>query len=42
MIATFTKLYSSTRGEVTPDEYAMAEQIVTEKFATESWLYGVP
>jgi lipoate---protein ligase len=42
LIATFTKLYGSTRGEITPDERAKAEQLVTEKFATQDWLYRVP
>jgi lipoate---protein ligase len=42
LIATFTKLYGSTSGEVTPDERAKAEQLVAEKFGTEDWLYRVP
>jgi lipoate-protein ligase A len=42
LIATFTKLYGSTSGEVTPNERAKAEQLVTEKFGTEDWLYRVP
>jgi lipoate-protein ligase A len=42
LIATFTKLYGSTSGEVTPDERAKAEQLVAEKFGTQDWLYRVP
>jgi lipoate-protein ligase A len=42
LIATFTKLYGSTPGEVTDDERAKAEQLVAEKFGTTEWLYRVP
>jgi lipoate-protein ligase A len=42
MIGTFTKLYGGTADEVTPEELAKAEQLVTEKFGTEEWLYRVP
>jgi lipoate-protein ligase A len=42
LIATFTKLYGSTAGEVTAAERSKAEQLVTEKFGTEDWLYRVP
>jgi lipoate-protein ligase A len=42
LIATFTKLYGSTTGEVTPDERSKAEQLVAEKFGTSEWLYRVP
>jgi lipoate-protein ligase A len=42
LIATFTKLYSGTPGEITPEEYAKAEQLVAEKFGTEEWLQRVP
>jgi lipoate-protein ligase A len=42
LIATFTKLYGSTAGEVTADERSKAEQLVAEKFGTEEWLYRVP
>jgi lipoate-protein ligase A len=42
LIATFTKLYGGTPGEITPEEYAKAEQLVTEKFGTEEWLQRVP
>jgi lipoate-protein ligase A len=42
MIETFTRLYGSTPGDITPEERAKAEQLVTEKFGTEEWLYRVP
>jgi lipoate---protein ligase len=42
LIATFTKLYGATTGEITADERAKAEQLVTEKFGTRDWLYRVP
>jgi lipoate-protein ligase A len=42
LIGTFTKLYGSTPGEITPDERAKAEKLVSEKFGTEEWLYRVP
>jgi lipoate-protein ligase A len=42
MIATFTKLYGLTPDTVTAEERAAAEALVTEKFATESWLQRVP
>jgi lipoate-protein ligase A len=42
MVATFTKLYGSTPGEITDDERAKAEQLVTEKFGTKEWLFRVP
>jgi lipoate---protein ligase len=42
LIATFTRLYGSTSGEVTADERAKAEQLVAEKFGTAEWLYRVP
>ncbi|HEY5320778.1 MAG TPA: biotin/lipoate A/B protein ligase family protein [Galbitalea sp.] len=42
LIATFTRLYGGTPGEITPEEYAKAEQLVTEKFGTEEWLQRVP
>ena len=42
LIATFTKLYGSTAGEITADERAKAEQLVAEKFGTDEWLYRVP
>jgi lipoate-protein ligase A len=42
LIATFTKLYGSTPSEVTDEERAKAEKLVTEKFGTTEWLYRVP
>jgi lipoate-protein ligase A len=42
MKATFTGLYGSTPGEVTPEETAKARQLVTEKFGTPEWLHRVP
>ncbi|MDQ1574993.1 MAG: lipoate---protein ligase [Microbacteriaceae bacterium] len=42
MKATFTSLYGATPGDITPEEYAKAEQLVAEKFGTEEWLYRVP
>ena len=42
MEQTFTRLYGATPDDLTPDELARAEQLVTEKFGTEEWLYRVP
>jgi lipoate---protein ligase len=42
LIATFRGLYGGTDGEITADERAQAEQLVTDKFATDEWLYRVP
>lgn len=42
MIATFRSLYGLTDDTLTPDELARAEQLVTEKFGTDEWLYRVP
>jgi lipoate-protein ligase A len=42
MKATFMSLYGATPGDITPEEYAKAEQLVAEKFGTEEWLYRVP
>jgi lipoate-protein ligase A len=42
MEQTFTRLYGATSGDVTPEELARAEALVTEKFGTEEWLYRVP
>ncbi|MCU1513457.1 MAG: lipoate--protein ligase [Microbacteriaceae bacterium] len=42
MEATFTGLYGATADDVTPEELAMAEALVAEKFGTEEWLYRVP
>ncbi|MFT4283594.1 MAG: biotin/lipoate A/B protein ligase family protein [Protaetiibacter sp.] len=42
MVETFRSLHGLHDGEITPEEYARAEQLVTEKFATDEWLYRVP
>ncbi|MBX3100653.1 MAG: lipoate--protein ligase family protein [Salinibacterium sp.] len=42
MIDTFTGLYGLTPSQISPEEYAKAEQLVTEKFGTEEWLQRVP
>jgi lipoate-protein ligase A len=42
MKATFTRLYGSTPGEVTEEEFAKARQLIEEKFGTEEWLHRVP
>jgi lipoate-protein ligase A len=39
---TFTNLYGATEGDITDAEYAEADKLVAEKFATEEWLYRVP
>ena len=42
MKATFTGLYGAIPDEITPEEFAKAEQLVAEKFGTEQWLQRVP
>ncbi len=42
MEQTFTGLYGSTPGAITPDELAKAEKLVAEKFSTNEWLHRVP
>jgi len=42
MIATFRGLHGLHDDEITPAEYAAAEQLITDKFGTEEWLYRVP
>ena len=42
MVETFRSLHGLTDAEITPAEYARAEQLVAEKFATDEWLYRVP
>jgi len=42
MVATFRSLHGLHDGDITPDEYARAEQLVAEKFGTDEWLYRVP
>ena len=42
MVGTFRGLYGLTPSEITPEELAQAQQLVTEKFGTEEWLQRVP
>ncbi|WP_022899887.1 lipoate--protein ligase family protein [Humibacter albus] len=42
MKQTFTELYGATPGDISDEEYAEAERLVAEKFATDDWLYRVP
>ena len=42
MTSTFARLYGATPSEITPAEWAKAEQLVAEKFGTEEWLRRVP
>ncbi len=42
MVGTFKGLYGLVPSEITPEEFAKAEQLVTEKFGTEEWLHRVP
>jgi lipoate-protein ligase A len=42
MVGTFRGLYGLSPSEITPDEFAQAEQLVAEKFGTQEWLYRVP
>ncbi|WP_025156288.1 lipoate--protein ligase family protein [Leifsonia aquatica] len=42
MKQTFAGLYGATEGDLTEAEYAEAERLVEEKFATDEWLYRVP
>lgn len=42
MKQTFTTMYAATPGDISPEEYAKAERLVEEKFATEAWLTRVP
>ena len=42
MVGTFTGLYGGTPSEITPEEFAKAEQLVAEKFGTDEWLNRVP
>jgi len=42
MEETFVRLTGAERGELTADELAQAEALVTTKFATEEWLNRVP
>jgi lipoate-protein ligase A len=38
----FASMYRATPGDITPAEYAAAERLVAEKFATPEWLNRVP
>ena len=42
MVETFRAQHGLTEGAITPEEYAAAEALVTEKFGTDEWLYRVP
>jgi lipoate---protein ligase len=42
MLDTFRSLHGLADDEITPEEYAAAERLVAEKFATEEWLHRVP
>ncbi|MTE24301.1 biotin/lipoate A/B protein ligase family protein [Microbacterium sp. ZXX196] len=38
----FARLTGATRGSITPEEYAEAEELVRTKFDTDAWLHRVP
>jgi lipoate-protein ligase A len=42
MKQTFTELYRAAPGDITPEEYARAEELVRTKFETPEWLARVP
>jgi len=42
MIETFRSLHGFQADEITAAEYAAAEKLVADKFATEEWVYRVP
>jgi lipoate-protein ligase A len=42
MKQTFVDLYGGTPGDITPEEYAKARQLVEQKFSTPAWLNRVP
>ena len=42
MIETFRSLHGLQADEITAAEYAAAEKLVADKFATEEWVYRVP
>jgi lipoate-protein ligase A len=42
MEQTFANLYGTTKSELTPEELARAEALVSEKFGTPEWLHRVP
>ncbi|MDQ2688824.1 MAG: lipoate--protein ligase family protein [Chloroflexota bacterium] len=39
---TFASLYGAVEGHITPEEYAEAEALVRDKFATHAWLHRIP
>ncbi|MEM9967066.1 MAG: biotin/lipoate A/B protein ligase family protein [Pseudomonadota bacterium] len=39
---TFLDLNGGVRGDITEEEYAMAEQLVTDKYGTDAWLNKLP
>ncbi|QBR75092.1 lipoate--protein ligase family protein [Microbacterium sediminis] len=39
---TFASYAGATRGTITPEEYAAAEELVRTKFSTDAWLHRVP
>ncbi|WP_210480065.1 biotin/lipoate A/B protein ligase family protein [Naasia sp. SYSU D00948] len=39
---TFTSLYGAVPGDITPEEYERAEELVRTKFSTREWLTRVP
>ncbi|HWH26307.1 MAG TPA: biotin/lipoate A/B protein ligase family protein [Pseudolysinimonas sp.] len=42
MVSTFRERHGLISGNITPEEYAAAERLVAEKFATDEWLFRVP
>jgi lipoate-protein ligase A len=42
MVDTFRSQHGLADDEITPEEFAAAEQLVAEKFGTDEWLYRVP
>jgi lipoate-protein ligase A len=42
MVGTFRTLYALTPSDITADEYAKAQTLVTDKFGTVEWLQRVP
>ncbi|HET8928463.1 MAG TPA: biotin/lipoate A/B protein ligase family protein [Microbacterium sp.] len=39
---TFANLYGAVEGHITAEEYAEAEALVRDKFATDAWLHRIP
>ena len=42
MTEMFVSLNGGVSGTITPEEFAAAEQLAEEKFATEKWLHHIP